>query len=889
MEFRFIFSDPFGLQMDAKSKVKSSAAPPRFHGAFTGGFSAGYFNTVGSEEGFQPKKFVSSRNNRNVNHSTNAATDYMDEEDGLLGGVLRAKQTYDTFDEKISSHVMTISNNNQSASDSLIPGPIPTELIATTSRSAAKGILKKMGWKEGHGIGAPVLYTVPGKALLTQVSVPIREQEQIIIPPPKSDTYGIGYINTGSLSALVNRTSSKQKSNHSAVSHVGVRSVRNLNDDDDEEEDNVYDNDLQAQSNEVIYDDDLYSDSENDQNESSERIPQINDIRTSVKQWVADSTTLTDEVPQQCPTDGRPVLSGFSIGAVSQLALNKFPIPILPPDFKLYTKPQFTRVSDLRKTLRLEQGKDLAEQEKNRENRRMARRLLFGNSYHQQIEGTSSSQMNATQSIIDSERNVSGPGGRVSVFEYMSEESSRKLRAIAASLPSVTRTEKPSQSSIMASTVATPSIATPSNFAVERPYLTSELTLKNTFAGVSNAFKDRFVSSSQSAVVTNETSIVGLTSSSKHAELVNQTNKLVNKTNVDEPIKAIKAKRSRISTIWIPDALLCKRFNVPVPDIASSTARHLSSLSEPQSTGTSIHRLLHTVTVPNSEPMSKSEVPDIEAESAAEKSELDEYTAVRARPALSLFKSIFEDSDNDEDEAEETKEKEDTDRKIEAEKKANHLPIEEVISETKEKQQPEKILFRKPAGNIGEGGKRVFSRVKPTLVVGKDEDDDFDEKVVTSKHDIVDRSGPRQNLLSFEVDASVTGMKRSLAIELMQHEVVPISAVAMEVLVKSSEHSVTNTERRSPRPPSPLPPVNNSGEYRSGYPTLTADTSFSKALSLLEASLGDEVSDNSSSSSDSSDDVKKHKSKKHKPKKEKKKKKKDKKEKKEKKDKKRDV
>ena len=40
----------------------------RFHGAFTGGFSAGYFNTVGSENnaGFQPSTFVSSRSNRSV-------------------------------------------------------------------------------------------------------------------------------------------------------------------------------------------------------------------------------------------------------------------------------------------------------------------------------------------------------------------------------------------------------------------------------------------------------------------------------------------------------------------------------------------------------------------------------------------------------------------------------------------------------------------------------------------------------------------------------------------------------------------------------------------------------------------------------------------------------
>ncbi len=36
----------------------------RFHGAFTGGYSAGHFNTVGSKEGWTPAQFVSSRQNR---------------------------------------------------------------------------------------------------------------------------------------------------------------------------------------------------------------------------------------------------------------------------------------------------------------------------------------------------------------------------------------------------------------------------------------------------------------------------------------------------------------------------------------------------------------------------------------------------------------------------------------------------------------------------------------------------------------------------------------------------------------------------------------------------------------------------------------------------------
>lgn len=36
----------------------------RFHGAFTGGFSAGYFNSVGSKDGWAPAAYTSSRTQR---------------------------------------------------------------------------------------------------------------------------------------------------------------------------------------------------------------------------------------------------------------------------------------------------------------------------------------------------------------------------------------------------------------------------------------------------------------------------------------------------------------------------------------------------------------------------------------------------------------------------------------------------------------------------------------------------------------------------------------------------------------------------------------------------------------------------------------------------------
>eukprot|EP00882_Tetradesmus_deserticola_P015921 GHRQ01016978.1.p2 GENE.GHRQ01016978.1~~GHRQ01016978.1.p2 ORF type:complete len:134 (+),score=54.20 GHRQ01016978.1:194-595(+) len=44
-----------------QQEVTDEQGRRRFHGAFTGGFSAGYYNTVGSKEGWQPAAFSSSR------------------------------------------------------------------------------------------------------------------------------------------------------------------------------------------------------------------------------------------------------------------------------------------------------------------------------------------------------------------------------------------------------------------------------------------------------------------------------------------------------------------------------------------------------------------------------------------------------------------------------------------------------------------------------------------------------------------------------------------------------------------------------------------------------------------------------------------------------------
>lgn len=92
-----------------QQKVTDEQGRRRFHGAFTGGFSAGYYNTVGSAEGWAPKQFVSSRKKRAAQTKDMAGavqqkpSDFMDEEDleqfGLVEGLV-AREGFDILVKK---------------------------------------------------------------------------------------------------------------------------------------------------------------------------------------------------------------------------------------------------------------------------------------------------------------------------------------------------------------------------------------------------------------------------------------------------------------------------------------------------------------------------------------------------------------------------------------------------------------------------------------------------------------------------------------------------------------------------------------------------------------------------------------------------------------------
>ncbi|XP_031629990.1 G patch domain-containing protein 1 homolog [Contarinia nasturtii] len=116
----------------------------RFHGAFTGGFSAGFWNTVGSREGWLPSEFKSSRSEK-AERRTQQASDFMDDEDMSEFGIAPQRiQTTKDFGPSENRE-----RNKRKLQSDLTQGPIPgvpvLELVLESCHDkAAVRLLKQM-------------------------------------------------------------------------------------------------------------------------------------------------------------------------------------------------------------------------------------------------------------------------------------------------------------------------------------------------------------------------------------------------------------------------------------------------------------------------------------------------------------------------------------------------------------------------------------------------------------------------------------------------------------------------------------------------------------------------------------------------------------------------
>ncbi|KAL2062836.1 hypothetical protein VTL71DRAFT_5908 [Oculimacula yallundae] len=163
-----------------KQEVRDERGLKRLHGAFTGGFSAGYYNTVGSKEGWTPSTFVSSRTNRKKDEPKAAQQrpeDFMDEEDIADAEDAKRVQTAEGFAGLGSTQ------DDTSRRGAFI------DLFRTEGETIGVKLLKKMGWKEGQGVGPKVRR----KARLEGVEKPGDDASTTHLFAPEN-TYMISFI-----------------------------------------------------------------------------------------------------------------------------------------------------------------------------------------------------------------------------------------------------------------------------------------------------------------------------------------------------------------------------------------------------------------------------------------------------------------------------------------------------------------------------------------------------------------------------------------------------------------------------------------------------------------------------------------------------------------------
>ncbi|XP_064242944.1 G patch domain-containing protein 1 isoform X2 [Passer domesticus] len=362
---------------DAKGRYQ------RFHGAFTGGFSAGYFNTVGTKEGWTPSAFVSSRQKR-ADRTVLGPEDFMDEEDLSEFGI--APKDITTTDDFASKAKDRIKEKARQIAGVVAPIPGTTafdDLIGPSKITVGVELLRKMGWKEGQGIGPRVkrkprrqkpdpTVKIYGCALPPGLSEGSEDEEDEYQPEnvtfapkdvmpvdltPKENVHGLGYKGLDPSQALFGASgrehlnlftdSSEETSNligdlrHSKGRKLGITGqafgVGAL----EEEDDDIYATDTLSKYDTVLKDeepgDGLYG-------------------------WTAPKQYKSKKRPERDFKYIGKVLAGFSLASKPSAPVKIYPPPSLPRNYRPvhYFRPVLTAGNEschLQKALEESTGK----------------------------------------------------------------------------------------------------------------------------------------------------------------------------------------------------------------------------------------------------------------------------------------------------------------------------------------------------------------------------------------------------------------------------------------------------------------------------------------------------------------------------------------------------
>lgn len=675
-----------------KQDVRDEKGRRRLHGAFTGGFSAGYFNTVGSKEGWAPATFVSSRTER-AKKKAARPEDFMDEED--LQDIKDSRNLVDTTEE------MDLSGGTkmEGVDDDPITSALQASLLPAPKDSAGARILMRMGWRLGQGIGPRVslrqrklqdmqaIKATRGSRGSTDIlDIPDDDEEAnkhtyaprdtpLILVERKDNSHGIGYTPGMGLNESLGASANTSKGPQLA-SGFGLGALN----DADEDDLDVYDG-INATRNRHAYD---HIDGEDG-----------NTVTLGKKADKSKSNDNRSSSSAQTFRDGRPVLPGFALLNEPVVEDKWFPLPDIPQGWTPNPQRVWSADANVNKE-NVEQPK-LPSQNGPLPHEKWRR---SGITADQRGSMLGEAQSKATRSV----------------FEYLSEKDRERLKNIAATgkaQPSVSASTPGASSSTTSTTITIPRTephvaqaalrgfqpftSDPTKQARYTAYLLSQVQQDSSapqmkpasgqpidqfnkeledyakaallFKPISGAMAGRFTSA---AIIEHGPKVQeGLHTPSQEelAEKEQQEAQMAREAEEKISPKAHAAKMGMYGPLtrevvsWQPARLLCKRFGVkdpnPPPDVEATeppkAGSSSSSATFAQSSNTQASGSAKDETVPAQQDRGPRKLENI---GLGEDETQGQDTLTYQRPAMDIFKAIFASDSEDSDDEDEVKGKE---------------------------------------------------------------------------------------------------------------------------------------------------------------------------------------------------------------------------------------
>ncbi|TFY83172.1 hypothetical protein EWM64_g843 [Hericium alpestre] len=319
-----------------KQDVRDEKGRRRLHGAFTGGFSAGYFNTVGSAEGWAPKSFVSSRSER-AKQKAARPEDYMDEEDLVE---LRESQVMDKFGKQeglggTEAELRKRGAVEEEEEEDSLAKSLREALIPAGEDTPGMKLLRKMGWRPGQGVGPRVTWRqrkvqdllAAGKSL-NDIDIDALEDDEEakkhMYPPRdtvatrhgrKEDKHGLGYVGQLGLQESLGQKR-KGPSGPSLSAGFGLGALNEAEEDDID----VYDSSARGERTHMAFD---ASDPDAEDRFALKR-----------SQARAAGAPRMMSAGLQRFDDGTPIATGFILADKPSFDMRRFPLPEVPAGWK---------------------------------------------------------------------------------------------------------------------------------------------------------------------------------------------------------------------------------------------------------------------------------------------------------------------------------------------------------------------------------------------------------------------------------------------------------------------------------------------------------------------------------------------------------------------------